>query len=110
MLLFVYKYHSNSVANQSASNKQPRPASDTLPSGCTILTGSHCSLSLMPPNRITAHQALAQILADESEDIDASDYRNDSDFESEISADSCHDSDSRSESDAAKLTATLPDE
>ena len=37
----------------------------------------------MPPNRITAHHALAQILADESEDIDASDYGNDSDFESE---------------------------
>ena len=58
----------------------------------------------MPPKRFTAHQALNQILADDSEDIDASDYGNDSDFESEIGADSCHDSDSKSESDAAKPT------
>ena len=100
------------MANQSASNKQPRPASDILPPGCKILTGSRCSLSQMPPNRITAlsaHHALVQILADESEDIGASDYRNDNDFESEISADLCHDSNSRSKSDAAKPTATQPD-
>ena len=66
----------------------------------------------MRPKRFTSHQALAQIMADDSEDIDASDYGNDSDFESEISADLCHDTDSnsRSESDAAKPTATLPDE
>ena len=34
---------------------------------------------------------------------------NDSDFEREISPDLCHDSDSRSESDAANLTAMQPD-
>ena len=76
------------MANQSASNNQPRPARDTRPSGDKMLTGSRCSLSHMRPKRFTAHQALAQILADDSEDIDASDYGNDSDFESEISADS----------------------
>ena len=59
----------------------------------------------MPSKRFTTHQALTQNLADDS---DASDYGNDSDFESEISPDSCHDSDSRSESDAAKPTATQP--
>ena len=53
--------------------------------------------------------ALTQILADDSEDIDTSDYGNDSDFESEVSADSCHNSDSSSsESDAAKPAATQP--
>ena len=62
----------------------------------------------MPPKRFSAHQALTQILADDSEDIDASDHGNNSDFESEISADSCYYSDSRSESDAAKPTAMQP--
>ena len=62
----------------------------------------------MPQNRSTDHQALTQILADDSEDIDASDYGNDSYLESEISADSCHDSDSMSDSDADKSTATKP--
>ena len=58
----------------------------------------------MPPKRFTAHQALTQILAD---DGDASDYGNDtgSDFEIEISVDSCHYGDSRSESDATKPMA-----
>ena len=37
----------------------------------------------MPPKRFTAHHALNQILVDEREDIEASDYGNDSDFESE---------------------------
>ena len=62
----------------------------------------------MPTKRSTDHQARTQILADDSEDIDASDYGNDSYLESEISADSCHDSDSMSESDADKSTATQP--
>ena len=97
------------MANQGASNKQPRPARDSLASGGKILTGARCCLSEMPPKRFTAHQALTQILADDSEDIDASDYGNDSDFESEVSADSCHNSDSSSsESDAAKPAATQP--
>ena len=97
------------MANQGASNNQSRPARDTCASGGKILTGARCSLSQMPTKRFTAHQALTQILADDSEDINASDYGNDSDFESEVSADSCHDSDSsRSESDAAKPTATQP--
>ena len=64
----------------------------------------------MPPKCFTAHQALTQILADDSEDNDASDYGNDSHFKSEISADLCHDSNSRSESDAANPTATQPHE
>ena len=55
VLLFVYKLHSNSMANQSASNNQPRPARDTRPSGCNILTGARCSLSQIPPKRFTAH-------------------------------------------------------
>ena len=109
VLLFVYKRHSNSMANQGASNNPPRPARDTRPSGSKFLTVSRCSLSQMPPKCFTAHQALTQILADDSEDIDASNYGNDSDFESEISVDSYHDSDSRSESDAAKPTTTKPD-
>ena len=100
------------MANQGASNKQPRPARDSLASGGKILTGARCCLSEMPPKRFTAHQALTQILAEtqkDSEDIDASDYGNDSDFESEVSADSCHNSDSSSsESDAAKPAATQP--
>ena len=70
------------MANQGASNKQPRPARDSLASGGKMLTGARCCLSEMPPKRFTAHQALTQILADDSEDIDASDYGNDSDFES----------------------------
>ena len=70
-------------------------------SGRKILTGA-------PRKRSTDHQARTQILADDSEDIDASDYGNDSYLESEISADSCHDSDSMSESDADKSTATQP--
>ena len=97
------------MANQGASNNQPRPARDRLASGGKILTGARCCLSEMPLKRFTAHQALTQILADDSEDIDASDYGNDSDFESEVRADSCHDSNiSGSESDAAKPTATQP--
>ena len=108
MLLFVYKRHSNSTANQGASNNQLRPARDTHVSGGKMLTCVRCSLSRMPLKRFTAHQALTQILADDSEDIDESDYGNDSYLGNEISADSCHDSDSRSESDAAKLTATQP--
>ena len=95
MLLFIYKRHSNSMANQGAPNNQP------CASGGNILTGAHCSLSQMPPKRFTTHQALTQILAD---DGDASNYGNDtgSDFEIEISVDSCHYGDSRSESDATK--------
>ena len=67
------------------SKNQPRPARDTRVSGGEMLTGVGCSLSQMPPKRLTAHQALTQILADDSEDIDASDYGNDSYLESEIS-------------------------
>ena len=63
------------------------------------------TFSQMPLKRFTAHDALTQILADDSEDIDASDYGNDIDFESGVSVDSCHYSNSRSESDAAKPTA-----
>ena len=85
VLLFIYKRHSNSTANQGASNNQPRPARDTRVSGGEMLTGVRCSLSQMPPKRLTAHQALTHILADDSEDIDASDYGNDSYLESEIS-------------------------
>ena len=97
------------MANQGSSNNQPRHAHDTRASAGKTLTGARCSLSQMPPKRFTAHQAPTQILANDSEDIDASDYGNDSDFESEISEDSCHDSDSsKSESDAAKPTATQP--
>ena len=72
------------MANQGAPNNQPRPARDTHVSGGKMLTGARCSLSQMPPTRFTAHQALIKILADDSEYIGASDYRNGSDFESEI--------------------------
>ena len=72
------------MANQGAANNQPRPARDTYVSGGKMLTGARCSLSQMPPTRFTAHQALIKILADDSEYIGASDYRNGSDFESEI--------------------------
>ena len=60
-----------------------------------MLTGVRYSLSQLPSKRFTAHRALTQILADDSEDIDASDYGNDSYLGSEISEDSCHDSDSK---------------
>ena len=72
------------MANQGEPNNKPRPARDTHVSGGKIMTGARCSLSQMPPTRFTAHQALIKILADDSEYIGASDYRNGSDFESEI--------------------------
>ena len=96
------------MANQGTSNFLPLPARDTRVSGRKILTGARCSLTQMPPKRSTGHQALTQILADDSDDVDASDYGNDSYLESEISVDSCPDSDSMSESDADKSTATQP--
>ena len=83
MLLFT-----NAMANQGLSNNRTRPARDARASGGKTLTGARCSLSEVPPKRFTGHKAMSQILADDSEDIYASDYGNDSAFESEVSADS----------------------
>ena len=39
----------------------------------------------MPPKRVTAEQVLASVVSDDEEDLDYSDYGNESDFESESS-------------------------